>query len=90
MKQYEHIDYVIRAEEILNSSMSFNEMKNMVYYIVNQIEKNEKVIEKLKEKGKDTSNLEYERDSAKFVLGLIPKPDIRDYKFWQDMHRKDD
>lgn len=75
---------------LLDQSISPNQIRCMVYYIVNDIRKKETIIKKLKEKdkNKDVSQYEYERDCAKAALGLIDRPYIRDYKFFQEIQNR--
>lgn len=72
------------AEHILDKPMSCQQIKNMVFYLMDQIRKNEIIIKKLQEKGKDISSAEYERDYIKYILGLADKPCLKDYKFFQE------
>ena len=82
-----HHDMFSLAEYILDNPISYQQIKNMVFHIMNQIRKDEIIIQKTSKQGKDISSTEYERDYAKYVLGLVDKPNIQDYKFWQDRNK---
>ena len=86
----DHFETFSLSNFLLEQSFSPNQIKDMVYYIVNDIRKKEIVIEKLKEKDKnrDLSQYEYERDCAKFALGLIDRPCVSDYKFYQKIKKQ--
>ena len=88
----DHFETFSLSSFLLDQSFSPNQIKDMVYYIVNDIRKKEIVIEKLKEKdkNKDTSQYEYERDCAKFALGLIDRPCVSDYKFYKEIQNRKD
>ena len=94
-KQREMLDYIDWTDAhdfwsvenfLLDQPVSYNQIRAMISYIVQDIHKKEVIIQKMKEKdkNKDTSSIEYERDCAKAALGLCEKPYMRDYKFWQD------
>lgn len=70
---------------VTDHPFSIHQIMDMIYYIINDIKKTETTIKHLKEENTnlDVSSLEYERDYAKSILGLVDRPDANDYKFYQ-------
>ena len=57
--------------------MSADRIRRYIGYITTDINKQNKVIKKYEEQGKDTTNLVADRDYALYVLGLGEKPNRR-------------
>ena len=75
--------------EVLDKPLSFNMTRHMVEFILSRMSKLEYIIDSKIERGKDYSPEEYELHHAEFILGITDeKPDIRDYKFYEEMLSK--
>lgn len=85
-----HIETWKFARFLYECPISIKQIEDMIVYIVEDIRKKEIIIKNTKEKDNniDLSQIEYERDYAKYILGLADKPNCMDYKFYQEYKKR--
>jgi hypothetical protein len=80
----ENMDSYFTRKEIAKQNVTYDRIEKYINYILQDLERHEKVLEKFKDEGRaenDIKGIQYEVDNAKYILGLTmqePK------KYWME------